>query len=134
MRHELSSVHTIEGAQRWARSYTSLHERLALELEDLTVRRPRLRTCPLCQRLFIALRPGQTLCSNQLWEGAGRLLRRCAPPSEAASYDAAAAALHRKRRKTAWTAMNRARRRDRDDPERTAAAAASAGRASRCRG
>jgi hypothetical protein len=108
MRHELVLVHGADRSQRWARRYRSLYERAALELEDLAVRRPRPRICPLCNRVFIPLRPGQAICGNQLWDAlSGKLVRPCTPPDKIAVYGAAAAADYRKRRKTKWAAMAR---------------------------
>jgi len=110
MPHALTSVNAIDGSQRWARQYTSLYERVALELEDLAVRRPKPRICPLCNRVYIPLRSGQPTCGNQIWDSLSKeLVRRCTPISEAAVYSAAEAAEYRKRRKTRWSAMNRAR-------------------------
>lgn len=108
MPHELTSVNTIDGHQRWTRKYRSLYERVALELEDLAVRRPRPRTCPLCNEVYVPLRPRQSICGNQIWDGLSRrLVRRCTPLERRAAYSAAEAAEYRKRRKTRWAAMNR---------------------------
>lgn len=111
MTHELTSVNAMDGSHHWAREYTTLYERAALEFEDLAVRRPRPRICPLCIRVYLPVRPGQPICGNQLWDATSRqLVRRCTPLSEAAVYGAAEAAEYRKRRKTRWAAMNRARK------------------------
>lgn len=111
MPHDLRSVNAIDGSHHWARRYDTLHERVALELEDLTVRRPRPRICPLCNRVYIPLRPGQPICGNQIWDASSRrLVRRCTPPSEVKAYDAAEAAIYQRQRKTRWAAMNRVRK------------------------
>jgi hypothetical protein len=47
MPHALTSVNAIDGSVHWTRGYETLYERVALELEDLAVRRPRPRICPL---------------------------------------------------------------------------------------
>lgn len=72
MPHVLTSVNAIDGSRRWARQYTSLYERAALEFEDLAVLRPRPRICPLCHRVFTPLRAGQPICGNQLWDALSR--------------------------------------------------------------
>lgn len=111
MAHTLESVHDFEGHQHYARGYRSLYERAALELEDLAVRRPKPRICPLCRRVYIPLRATQSICGNQIWDATSRrLLRRCLPSGETDRWDAAEAATYRRRRKTRWTAMNRVRR------------------------
>ena len=111
MQHRLTSVNTIDGSLRWTRQYASLYERVALELEDLAVRRPRSRICPLCNEVFVPLRSGQSICGNQIWDALSRrLVRRCTPLEERAVYSGAEAAEYRKRRKTRWAAMNRARK------------------------
>lgn len=120
MPHELTSVNAIGGSQHWARQYTTLYERVALELEDLAVRRPKPRICPLCNRVYIPVRPGQSICANQIWDARSRrLLRRCVPTSEEAVYSAAEAAEYRKRRKTQWAAMDRVLKRYGPDDPRT---------------
>lgn len=111
MGHTLESVHDFEGHQHFARGYASLYERAALELEDLAIRRPKPRICPLCHRIYIPARANQSICGNQLWDATSRrLLRRCLPPGETDLWDAAEAAAYRRRRKTRWTAMNRVRK------------------------
>lgn len=121
--HALSAVDSIEGRRRWARTYTSLYQRAALELEDLALRRPRLRSCPLCGRPFVPLRQGQTVCGNQLWDAHSRtLVERCTPTDDTVVYTAAAAADYQRRRKTRWAAMNRTRSRHGHNDPRTRAA------------
>ena len=75
MQHALTSVNTIDGSLQWARQYASLYERVALEFEDLAVRRPRPRICPLCNEVYIPLRPGQSICGNQVWDARSRPTR-----------------------------------------------------------
>ena len=58
-------VNSIDGKLHWARGYTTLHERVAIELEDLAVRRPRPRICALCERPFVPLRSSQRVCAYQ---------------------------------------------------------------------
>ena len=107
--HRLRAVNSLDGRRRWARTYTSLYERVAVELEDLVILRPKPRLCPLCSRAYIPLQPRQTVCGNQIWDAHSRkLVRGCTPTEETAVYDAAAAADYRRRRKTRWAAMNRA--------------------------
>jgi hypothetical protein len=120
MPHVLTDVHTIDGASRWARQYSSLYERVALELEDLAVRRPRPRICPLCNEVYVPMRPGQAICGNQIWDALSRrLVRRCTPPSQTSIYSAAESAEYRKRRKTKWAAMDRALKKHGADDQRT---------------
>jgi hypothetical protein len=120
MPHLLTSVRAIDGASRWARQYSSLYERVALELEDLVLRRPKPRICPLCNEVFIALRPAQSICGNQVWDAlSGQLVRRCTPGTETAVYGAAEAAEYRKRRKTQWARMDRALKTYGPDDRRT---------------
>lgn len=118
MTHTLESMHDFEGHQHYARGYASLYERAALELEDLAIRRPKPRICPLCQRVYIPARATQSICGNQLWDATSRqLVRRCVAPGETHIWDAAEAASYRRRRKTRWTAMNRVRQKHgQDDP------------------
>jgi hypothetical protein len=107
---QLVSVNTIDGRLHWTRGYTTLHERVALELEDLAVRRPRLRVCALCERPFIPLRPNQRVCATNLWDAySRRTIERCTPTSDHETYDDAAARLYRTARKTQWARMNRVR-------------------------
>jgi hypothetical protein len=125
MLHTLESVTDLDGRERWAHGYRSLHERVALELEDLAIRRPKPRICPLCRRVYIPLRPKQSICSTQIWEATSRrLVGRCTPRSESALWDAAEADDYRRRRKTRWTAMNRVRKRHGQNHPRTAQAIA----------
>jgi hypothetical protein len=108
MLHRLASVNTIDGSLRWARQYTSLYERVALELEDLVVRRPRPRICPHCNEVYNPLRPGRSTCECHIWDALSRrLVRRCTPLEEHSVYSAAEAVEYRKRRKTRWAAMDR---------------------------
>jgi hypothetical protein len=125
MAHTLESFHGLGGGERWGRGYESLYERVALELEDLAILRPKPRVCPLCQRVYIPLRANQSVCSNQVWDVLSRqLVRRCTPASERA-WDDVEAADYRRRRKTRWMAMNRARARYGPRDPRTADALAS---------
>jgi hypothetical protein len=106
----LVSVNSIDGHLHWARGYATLYERVALELEDLTVRRPRPRICPLCERPFIPLRSSQRVCANSLWdENTRRPFQRCTFGSDPATFDEAAARLYKTARKTQWARMNRVR-------------------------
>jgi hypothetical protein len=122
MQHALRLVDGGDGHQHWARGYETLYERVALELEDLALQRPKPRICTLCKRVFIPLRPNQSICSGQVWDAlSGTLLRHCTPPT-ATAHSAVEAADYRKRRKTRWAAMRRARARYGDDDPRTAEA------------
>jgi hypothetical protein len=107
---QLVSVNTIDGRLHWTRGYTTLHERVALELEDLAVRRPRPRICALCERPYIPLRPNQRVCATNLWDASSRrTIERCTPTSDTERYDEAAARLYKTARKTQWARMNRVR-------------------------
>ena len=120
MAHRLRPVNAIDGSHHWARRYESLYERVALELEDVAVRRPKLRICPLCSRVYVPLRRGQRICGNQIWDAQSRkLVRRCTPASETLTYGAAEAALYARQRKTRWAAMNRIRTKYAYDDPRT---------------
>jgi len=110
MRSRLVSVNSIDGKLHCARGYTTLHERVAVELEDLAVRRPRLRICALCERPFVPLRSSQRVCATNLWDAhTRRRIERCTPSSDHETYDEAAARLHKTARKTRWARMNRVR-------------------------
>jgi hypothetical protein len=110
MPHALSSVRAIDGSERWARQYQTLYERVALEFEDLAVRRPTPDICPLCERIYIPHRPTQAICGNQVWDAASREpVRLCFDESEGEDDHPIDAADYRRRRKTRWAAMSRAR-------------------------
>ena len=110
MRHTLRPVYARDGSEHWAREYGTLYERVALELEDLAIRRPIPDTCPVCDRLYIPIVPTQAVCGNQLWDVQNRsIVRLCMDASEAPVSRDAEAADYRTRRKSRWAAMNRAR-------------------------
>jgi hypothetical protein len=120
MPHALTSVTAIDGSTHWARQYTTLYQRVALELEDLAVLRPKPRICPLCGRVYIPLRRDQSICANQTWgEATRRLVRRCTPANGTVHDGAAAAAEYRRHRKTQWAAMNRVRKKHGHNDHRT---------------
>jgi len=120
MPRELESVNGSDGSHHWASRYASLYQRVALELEQLAIRRPRPHLCPLCKRPFIPIRPGQRTCANNTWDThTRRLVARCTPPQDTQTYDTAASQIHATQRKTHWARMNRARQTYGPDHPRT---------------
>lgn len=120
MPRRLVVVHTIEGRQRWAAEYTTLYQRVALELEDLAVRRPRLQRCPLCQRAFVPIRKHQNVCATSIWDqGSRKLVARCVPDMSQQTVEQAASVIHARERKAHWARMNRVHRKYGHGHERT---------------
>jgi hypothetical protein len=112
MPRELVAVHTIEGKQRWAARYASLYQRVALELEDLATRRPRMQRCPLCQRPYIPIRPGQRVCATSIWDtNSRRSVARCLENPDVETVTDAESEIHTRQRKANWARMNRTRAR-----------------------
>lgn len=110
--HRLVEVTTIGGKREPARAYTTLYQRAALELEDLAVLKPRLRTCRLCHQPFIPLRKDQQVCAQNLYHAQTRTtLARCVSAITQDTHTQAERDDYRRERKTAWTRMRRTQQR-----------------------
>jgi hypothetical protein len=78
----------------WLFAFDDLHARVWHELFELHDQRPFLRICPLCARMFVPTKRGQTRCHRRLriWE-TGAVIRECVGPRRlAAGMDAVARA------------------------------------------
>jgi hypothetical protein len=82
-RRRLVSVHRVDGGAAWGDGYQTILERLALEFQDLAIRRPQLRLCRRCGRLYVPFRrTDPPYCWGRLWSG-GRFVRDCLAGREA---------------------------------------------------
>jgi hypothetical protein len=118
--HRLTEVTAIDGKRRPARRYDSLYERAALELEDLAVLQPRLRTCPLCHQPYVPITTNQHVCATNLYlTHRPTPIGRCVPTIDPETQAQAERDDYRRRRKTAWTRARRAQQRHHPDSTET---------------
>jgi hypothetical protein len=95
----------------WGFRFRDLAERVAVELFDLYSRRPRVRRCKLCNRVFVPSgdEQGRQFCRLRLWALPRYTIREyCVPMEQVDAHNAAVlASEHRRRRKNLWQKWRR---------------------------
>jgi hypothetical protein len=95
----------------WGFRFRDLAERVAVELFDVYSRRPRLRRCRLCHRVFVSAgdEQGRQFCRLRLWAlPEYEISEYCVPLKLVDAHNAAVlASEHRRRRKNLWQKWRR---------------------------
>lgn len=96
----------------WGFRFRDLAERVAVELFDVYDRRPRLRRCKLCNRVFVPASGDEQrrqFCRLRLWALPSYVIHEyCVPRERVDAHNAAVlASEHRRRRKNLWQKWRR---------------------------